>query len=133
MIPAAWLIGAGLLGALGVAAIVFNWDEILEWLHDFLPKVSNMIRNVAKQFGPQFEHVALMVADFIDNVNSKIEHKLYHKIGKGQWLEETTTRQIPESELPPAVLRKLEAKRRGKIEEADITDEVEEELGLTLS
>ena len=92
-----------------------------------------MIRNIAKQFGSQFEHVALMAADFLDNVNAKIEHKLYHKIGKGQWLEETTTRQIPESELPPAVLQKLEAKRRGKIEEADITDEVEEELGLTLS
>ena len=128
MIPAVWLIGAGLVGILGVAAIVMNWDDILGWLHDFLPKVSKMIRNMARYFGPKFEHVAIMTADFVDKVNAKIEHKLYHKLENGQWLEETTARQIPEKELPPAVKRKLEKKRLGKIEDADITDEMELEL-----
>ena len=133
MLPAAWLIGAGLVGILGVAAVVYNWDGILDWLHDFIPKVSEILRAASYEFGPEFKAAAMIVGGFLDTVHAKIEHKLYHKIGKGQWLEETTTRQIPESELPPAVLRKLEAKRRGKIEEADITDEIEEELDLTLS
>ena len=132
MIPAVWIIGAGLVGILGVAAIVMKWDDVLDWLHDFLPKVSKMIRNMSRYFGPKFEHVAIVVADFVDKVNAKIEHKLYHKLENGQWLEETTTRQIPESELPPAVKRKLEKKRLGKIEEADITEELELELGTEI-
>lgn len=132
MLPVAWLIGAGLVGILGGAAIVYFWDDILKWLHDFLPKVSEMLRSIAKKI-PLFEHVALMLADFVDAVNSKIEHKLYHKMESGQWMEETTRRTLPESELPPAVKRKLEEKRRGRIKEADITEEMELELGQSIS
>ena len=132
MIPAIWLVGAGLVGALGVAAVVYNWDEVLDWLRDFLPKVATMIRNISKQYGPNFEHVAIMVADFLDTVSSKIEHKLYHKIDSDSWLEETTTRTLKTSELPPNVRRKLDAKKRGRIDEADITEEIEKELQMTL-
>ena len=132
MLPVAWLIGAGLVGILGGAAIVYFWDDILKWLHDFLPKVSQMLRSIAKKV-PLFEHVAIMLADFVDSVNSKIEHKLYHKMQDGQWMEETTRRTLPESELPPAVKRKLEEKRQGRIKEADITEEMELELGQSIS
>lgn len=132
MIPVAWLIGAGLVGLLGGAAIVYFWDDILNWLHDFLPKVSKMLRSIAKKI-PMFEHVAIMLADFVDAVNAKIEHKLYHKQQDGQWLEETTRRTLPEEELPPAVKRKLEKKRRGRIKEADITEEMELETGYSIS
>lgn len=132
MIPLPWLVIGGLVGLLGGAAIVYFWDDILKWLHDFLPKVSKMLRAMATKI-PAFEHVALMVADFVDAVNSKIEHKLYHKMQDGQWVEETTRRTLPESELPPAVKRKLEMKRRKQIEEADITEELELELGQSIS
>ena len=132
MIPVAWLIGAGLVGLIGGAAIVYFWDDILEWLHDFLPKVSAMIRSIAKKI-PMFEHVGMMLADFVDAVNAKIEHKLYHKMKDGQWLEETTRRTLPESELPPAVKRKLEQKRRKQLKEADITEEMELETGYSIS
>ena len=131
MIPAVWLGVAGLAGLLGVAAIVYNWDEVLDWLHDFLPKISKMVRAMAKNFGPEFEHAAIMVADVLDSVDARIEHKLYHKIGHQQWMEETTRRTLPEKELPPAVKRKI-AKARKNHEEADITDEIEDELGMTL-
>ena len=128
MIPVAWLIGAGLVGLIGGAAIVYFWDDILEWLHDFLPKVSAMIRSIAKKI-PMFEHIGMMIADFIDSVNAKIEHKLYHKQKDGQ----TTRRTLPESELPPAVKRKLEKKRQGRLKEADITEEMELETGYSIS
>ena len=131
MIPAMYLVGAGLVGLLGVAAVVYNWDSILDWLHDFLPKISTMVRNMAKSFGPEFEHAAIMVADMLDAVDARIEHKLYHKIGNQQWMEETTRRTLPEKELPPAIKRKI-AKARKNREEADITDEIEDELGMTL-
>ena len=132
MLPVAWLVGAGLAGLLGVAAVVYFWDDILKWLHDFLPKVSNMLRSIAKKI-PLFEHVAMMLADFVDAVDAKIEHKLYHKMEDGQWMEETTRRTLPESELPPAVKRKLELKRQGRLKEADITEEMELETGYSIS
>jgi len=127
MLPVAWLIGAGLVGVLGVAAVVYNWDGILDWLHDFIPKVSQMLRSAAKEFGPEFQAAAMVVGGFLDTVHAKIEHKLYHKIGHGKWLEETTRRTLPESELPPAIRKKIRRKQ-----DADITEDLEMELGMSI-
>ena len=132
MIPLPWIIGAGLAGIFGVAAVVYHWDDILEWLHDFLPKVSNMLRSIAKKIS-LFEHVAYMIADKIDNVTAKIEHRLYHKRQDGLYEEEITRRTLPPSELPAFAKKKLEMKRRGQIEEADITPELEKEVGYSIS
>lgn len=128
MLPAAWLIGAGLAGILGVAAVVFNWDEIMDWLHTFIPKISQMLRVAAMEFGPEFKAAAMVVGGFLDTVHAKIEHKLYHKVGQGKWLEETTRRTLPESELPPAIRKKIRRNRQ----DADITDEIEMELGMSV-
>lgn len=128
MVPAAWLIGAGLVGMLGVAAIVYNWDGIMEWLHDFIPRVSQMLRAASVEFGPEFKAAAMMVGGLLDSVHAKIEHKLYHKVGHGKWLEETTRRTLPESELPPAIRNKIRRNRQ----DADITDEMEMELGMSI-
>jgi len=133
MLPLPWLIGVGLAGILGAAAIVYHWDDILEWLHDFLPKVSRMIREFAKKFVTNFEHIAYILADQVDAVDAKIEHYLYHKQKDGQWIEEKTTRTLPESELPSYAKKKLAEKRRGRIEEADITHELENEVGYSVS
>ncbi len=129
MIPAAWLIGAGLVGILGVAAVVCNWDEIMEWLHEFIPKVSQMLKAASTQFGGEFKAAAMIVGGFLDVVHAKIEHKLYHKIGKQTWLEETTRRTLPESELPPAIRNKI---RRNRKQDTDITEDVELELGMEI-
>ena len=135
MIPAILLAGAGLAGIIGVVAAVLNWDDILNWLKDFLPKIAQLIRSLATQY-PAFEKEAMIVADFVDAVTAKIEHKFYHRLDEENWTETTTTRTIKEDELPPAIRRKLDMKRRGRIEEADITEEVKaelpEELQLTL-
>lgn len=128
MIPAAWLIGAGLVGVLGVAAVVYDWDGILEWLHDFIPRVSQMLRTVATSFDPRFQAAAMMVGGLLDSVHAKIEHKLYHKIGQGKWLEETTRRTLPESELPTAIRKKIRRNRQ----DANITNEMALELGMDI-
>ena len=128
MIPAAWLIGAGLVGMLGVAAVVYNWDGIMEWLHDFIPRVSQMLRVASIEFGAQFKAAAMIVGGLLDSVHTKIEHKLYHKVGQGKWLEETTGRTLPENELPPAIRKKIRRNRQ----DADITDEMELELGMRI-
>ena len=133
MLPVAWLAVAGVVGILGAAAVVYNWDSILEWLHDFLPRVSKMIREIAKRFVTNFEHIAYIIADYIDNVDGKIEHVLYHKRHDGRYEEEITRRTLPKSELPPYARKKIEEKRRGRIEEADITEELELETGHSIS
>ena len=128
MIPAAWLIGAGLVGMLGVAAVVYNWDGIMEWLHDFIPRVSQMLRVASIEFGAEFKAAAMIVGGLLDSVHAKIEHKLYHKVGQGKWLEETTRRTLPENKLPPAIRKKI----RRNHQDADITDEMELELGMRI-
>ncbi len=129
MIPAAWLIGAGLVGVLGVAAVVYNWDGILDWLHDFIPRVAQMLREVALTFDPKLQAAAMIVGGFLDAVHAKIEHKLYHKIGNQRWLEETTRRTLPENELPPAIRNKI---RRNRKQDTDITEDIELELGMSV-
>lgn len=128
MLPVAWLVGAGLVGLLGVAAVVYNWDGILDWLHDFIPRISQMLREVARTFDPRMQAAAMIVGGFLDAVNAKIEHKLYHKIGEQKWLEETTRRTLPESELPPAIRKKIRRNRQ----DTDITPEMELELGMEI-
>lgn len=102
---------------------VHYWDDILEWFADFLPKVADVIRRLANGV----EYATDVVAGFIDRVSVAIKHHLYHK-ENGQWIEETTTRQLPESELPPHIRKRI--KVRGQ--ENDITREVEAETGLTV-
>ena len=133
MIPLILLGAVGLAGLLGGVAIVKYWDDILEWLHIFLPKITELIRMYAKEFGPEFEHTAIMVADIADEINAKISHKFYHKVGHQEWMEETTTRMLHEDELPPAIKRKLEQKRESAVkDEIDITSEMEKELQMTI-
>ena len=129
MIPAAWLIGAGLVGVLGVAAVVYNRDGILDWLHDFIPRVAQMLREVSLTFDPKLQAAAMIVGGFLDTVHAKIEHKLYHKIGNQRWLEETTRRTLPENELPPAIRNKI---RRNRKQDTDITEDIELELGMSV-
>ena len=123
MIP---LLVGGLIG-LGVAAIVSHWDDILEWLSDFLPKVANFIREIGRRIGPMAEYITEMIGEKLDNISTAIKHYLYYK-QNGQWVEEITKRILPESELPERIKRKL----RRKGQEEDITDEIELETGLTV-
>lgn len=119
MIP---LFLVGLAGLVGGALIVAYWDDIVDWLADFLPKVkaafANAVRNIA--------HAAAMFVQKVKDAYAKIMHKLYYK-EEGQWIEETTTREINESEVPPWIRNKISAQER------DMSEEFEQKLNLQLN
>ena len=103
--------------------VVHYWDKFVEWLSDFLPKVAAVIRKLANGV----EYATEVVADWLDSSSVAMKHRLYHKEGNN-WIEETTTRQLPDSELPPRIRKKI--KVRGQ--EEDISREIEAETGLTV-
>jgi hypothetical protein len=120
MIPL--LIGLGVL--IGGALIVANWDAIVDWLHDFVPKLKAAWEKVRDSI----PHGARIFGDLVVEGAErlmKISHRLYYKKNE-QWIEETTTRKIPESEVPPFI------RNKGIKKETDITEEMEEELGLEI-
>lgn len=118
MVP--WLIGLG-LAAIGGALIVAYWDDIINWLSDFIPKV----KEAFQKFKRNVAHAAAMFVKRVQDGYAKIMHKLYYK-ENGQWIEETTAKQVKESEVPPNIRRKIAA------QEADITEEIEDELCMEI-
>ena len=115
MIPL--LIGLGAL--VGGALVVANWQEVENWLKEFLPKLQTVLKETgivdyaAKLFSSVEGHVLRLV------------HKLYYK-ENGKWVEKTTVREIDESEVPAWAKEGLTAK------ESDVTARYEKELELTV-
>ena len=115
MIPL--LLGLGAL--VGGALVVANWEEVENWLKDFLPKLKTALKETgivdyaAKLFSSVEGHVV------------RLAHKLYYK-ENGKWVEKTTVREIDESEVPAWAKEGLTAK------ESDVTDRYEKELELTV-
>lgn len=114
------LIGAGLL--IGGALIVANWDSVIGWLRNFIPKLKAAWESIRVMV----PHGARIYGDLIvegANKLAKIMHKLYYQ-EDGQWVEETTTRKVSEREVPAAILAKI------RKQETDITETMEQELQL---
>lgn len=127
MIP--WLLaaGAGLLLGAGAVYIYHHWDEILNWLRGFLPRVANAIREIGRRLGPRTQYATEAVAKILDGATAAIEHHLYVKEAQG-WTDTITTAKVPVSELPPRVRRKV--RRIG--DENDVTEEMEMEVGMSI-
>ena len=114
------LIAAGL--AIGGVVIVANWNSIVNWLKDFVPKLRaawNSVRENVPHGARIFGDIIVEGAERL----ARIIHKLYYK-ENGQWIEETTTRKVSEDEVPASIRNKINRK------EADITEEIEKELKL---
>lgn len=114
------LIVAGL--AIGSVVIAANWDSIVNWLKDFVPKLRaawNSVRENVPHGARIFGDIIVEGAERL----ARIIHKLYYK-ENGQWIEETTTRKVSEDEVPASIRNKINRK------EADITVEIEKELKL---
>ena len=111
------------VAALGIGAclVVKYWNEIIEWLTDFITK----LKKAFDQIGRTVKHAAIIMAQKIRDVYARIMHKQYYQ-EQGKWLEETTTREISEDEVPPQILAKI-----GRAE-TDITTEMERELQMTV-
>ena len=112
MIPL--LLGLGAL--VGGALVVANWEEVENWLKDFLPKLKTALKETgivdyaAKLFSSVEGHVV------------RLAHKLYYK-ENGKWVEKTT---VDESEVPAWAKEGLTAK------ESDVTARYEKELELSV-
>ena len=108
------------LGALvGGALVAANWQEVENWLKDFLPK----LQSVLKETGI-VDYAAKLFSSVEGNV-MRLVHKLYYK-ENGKWVEKTTVREIDESEVPAWAKEGLTAK------ESDVTAHYEKELELTV-
>ncbi len=92
-----------------------NWDEMVKWLQDFLPKISAALDGVVKYSAKLFSSVEGGVL--------RLVHKLYYR-ENGKWIEKTTTREIDESQVPEWAKADLGA------EETDVTDRYQEKLEL---
>lgn len=108
------------LGALvGGALVVTNWNEIENWLRDFLPKLEKTLKDVGI-----VDYAAKLFSSVEGNV-MRLVHKLYYK-EDGKWIEKTTVREIDESEVPAWAKEGLTAK------ESDVTDRYQEKLEVTV-
>lgn len=116
MIPALIALGIG-----GILAAAF-WDEIVDWLK----KLVNGIKALFSRAVKKVAHAAAGFIQRVENGLAALRHKLYYK-EQGQWVEETTTRKIKESEVPARIRRLISR------QEEEITDELEEELQLSLN
>ena len=116
------LVAAAVAAAGGATYLVHkHWDEIRSWFGNFLSNLKAVIKEKMQGIA----NAAVIVGEKISNAVAEIKHKLFYK-EDGKWMEETTKRQVDESEVPPYIRAKI-AKQ-----EADITKEMEMELGLSV-
>lgn len=109
-----------LLGILvGGYLVVKNWEEVMKWLQEFVPKIQDALKSIG-------------VADYAAKLFSSVEdgalkliHRLYYK-ENGKWIERTTTREIDESQVPEWAKAGLTAK------ETDVTERYKKELELEI-
>lgn len=105
MIPVLVALGVGLV------AVVAFWDEIVNWLEDFIPKVEEVFRNIA--------HGAQVIGEKVRSAYVAIKHKIYWQ-ENNKWMEQTTTREVEASEVPPHIRNKVMQQNKA----ADLTGEL---------
>jgi hypothetical protein len=115
MIPALLALGAIVGGYL----VVTNWQEVENWLKEFLPKLEKTLRDVGV-----VDYAAKLFSSIEGNV-MRLVHRLYYK-ENGKWVEKTTVREIDESEVPAWAKEGLTTKER------DVTDRYQEKLEVTV-
>ena len=103
-----------LLAGLAVALVVSVWDEIVNWLKQLFVNVKQYFRNIL--------HATAAFAKRVRDSWAQMMHRVYYRENR-QWIEETTTREIKESEVPERIRRKIRA------QECEVTDDLEA-LGL---
>ena len=101
----------------GLYLVVTYWDEIVNWLKDLIVEVKAALKDLGNAIEIFIQRVKKAVIKFITKV-------YYQKQGK--WIEEKTTREIPEAEVPEHIRRKVQSR------ETNITKDMEQELELAL-
>ena len=93
---------------IGGRALLRNWNAVINWLYDFLPKV-RAIWEATKEMVPHM-HPEFLVEKYLDGAEKLVRtiHQLAYK-KDGQWVEKTTTRAFcPEDTVPDWVRERVE-------------------------
>ncbi len=93
--------------------LVIYWKQVVNWLI----LICEAVKNIA--------HAAEVFAKTVKNELIKLKYVLYYK-EEGNWIQETTTREISENEVPERLRRAISR------QETNISNEIEQELELTL-
>ena len=116
------LVAAAVAAAGGAAYYVYkHWGEIKSFFSSFLRNLKESIMTRMRGIA----NAAVIVGEIIRNGIAQLKHKLFYK-ENGRWMEETTKREVNESEVPAYIRQKI-AKQ-----EADITKPMEMELGMSI-
>ena len=120
MVPV--LVAAAVAAAGGAAYYIYkHWDEVKEFFSNFLTKLKASIKEKMRGIA----NAAVIVGEKIREGVAQLKHKLFYK-EEGKWMEETTKREVTEDEVPPYIRAKIAR------QEADITQEMEMELGMSV-
>ena len=120
MVPV--LIAAAVAAAGGAAFFVYkHWDELKDFFSNFITNLKEAISKKMRGIA----NAAIIVGEKVRDGIAQIKHKLFYK-EEGKWIEEVTKREVTEEEVPPFIRAKI-AKQ-----EADITQEMELELGMSI-
>jgi hypothetical protein len=101
----------------GLFLVVTYWNEIVNWLKELVIEVRAALKELAHAIDVFVQRVKKAAIKFIT--------KVYYK-AQGKWIEEKTTREIPEAEVPEHIRKKVQSR------ETNINKEIEQELQLTL-
>lgn len=123
MIPA--LIAAGLL--LGGVALVANWDDIVDWVRDFVPRFKKAWARISPDLPYEMQFLGDLIVKAGEHLVS-IMNKVYYQEASGQWVEETTRKNIPENQVPEHIRKKILAQKKRTGEAAEISQELELEI-----
>ena len=101
------------------ALLISFWNEIKSWITNGLRKLIKTVKGVV--YGIKL---------FVKRMNEAYQQvaKTYHQDENKVWHETMTTREIPKSEVPSEISKKVKTNNK----EVDITSELERELELIL-
>lgn len=128
------LIFGALAALIGGVLILANWNAVVSWFRDFLPKVKQALKKTKDLVG---YHAKILADKVIENGETLVRfvHRMTYK-KDGQVCEKTTTRMCPESSVPDWVMEKVN-KRRSVVDwllnrnkQKDITKDIENQLQL---
>ena len=117
MIPL-WAVIAAAVAVIGTGLYVCDtWDDFLNWLDNLLAKISDALKETAKDTGLV---ILEAIAKWIDVARAVIEVRIYSREAKKKLLE-TREAEVPIEELPQNIRRKL----RRVDDSADISNELD--------
>lgn len=113
---------AAVLGPPVIMATMKHWKEIVNWFKDMFTGLVHVFATVGKGIA----HAMGAFIETVSNGIAELSNKLYYE-EEGHYVEEVRVRHLSEDQLPAWAKKKLNVGQ-----ETDITDEVQQELRMTL-